>query len=335
MKRAAIIHTGGTFVMEKKPNGGLTPGHSAVGSIENHLLPRYPDINADQFELFNIDSSLITPEHWVLVAVKIKELYSRYDGFIIIHGTDTLAYTSAALSFMLMNLGKPVILTGSQLPFLDRRSDAFSNLSSALGVIGDGDLREVVVVFNNKVYRGNRVKKRDVWDFHAFYSPNFPVLIKLGISLDKKESIFLTPGDRKFEVDERICTQVLLVSIFPGLDFSSYLPLITRGRIKGIVIEAYGSGNLPSDNRGLDTLFQEAEQKGITIVVCSQSPMGGVNLELYEAAEKANRYGLISAGDMTKEAALVKLMIALGRYDKSDEVRNFLLCSIAGEKKGQ
>ncbi len=334
-KRAALIHTGGTFVMEKNLTGRLTPGHSAVSSIKNHLLPRYPDILVDQIELFNIDSSLFTPDYWILLADKIDELYRMYDGFIIIHGTDTLAYTAAALSFMLINLDKPVVITGSQLPLLERRSDAFLNLSSALEVIGDGALKEVSVAFNNKVYRGNRIKKRDVWDFHAFFSPNYPVLIKLGIGLDKKESLFLIPGASVFKTDTRICRDVLLISFYPGLDFSFYITLVKNSKVKGIVIEAYGSGNIPSDNRTLDNLFSEAAKHGIVVVVCSQSPVGKVNLELYEAAEKAGRYGLISGGDMTKEAALVKLMVALGRFQTREEVKDFMLHNIAGEKDKQ
>lgn len=335
MKQAAIIHTGGTFVMERNQTGRLTPGRSAVSSIANHLLPRYPDIHVDQFELFNVDSSLFTPDHWILLADKINELYQMYDGFIIIHGTDTLSYTAAALSFMLINLNKPVVITGSQLPFLERRSDAFLNLSSALEVIGDGALKEVSVAFNNKVYRGNRIKKRDVWDFHAFFSPNYPVLIKLGIGLEKKESLFLTPGDSIFRTDTRLCSDVLLISFYPGLDLSLYLHLVRNSRVKGIIIEAYGSGNIPSDNRALDDLFNEAAKLGVVVVVCSQSPVGKVNLELYEAAEKADRYGLISGGDMTKETALVKLMVTLGRFRTQDEIKAFMLKNIAGEKEGQ
>lgn len=318
--------------MEKSRGGKLKPGNNAVFSIEDHITPRYPEAAIDQFQLFNIDSSLISPEHWVKLAEMIDELYGDYSGFIVIHGTDTLSYTAAAMSFMLKNLDKPVVLTGSQLPFFDRRSDAYSNLVSSLDVVIDGRIKEVVVVFNNKVYRGNRVKKRDVWDFHAFYSPNMEILAKLGIGIDIRRNSAAGRIAEEFSVDTRICMDVLSVSFFPGLDFSFYLPMISDNRIRGILIEAYGSGNIPSDNPGLDLLFMEASRNDIPIVVCSQSPVGRVDLELYEAAEKALFYGLISAGDMTKEAALVKLMAALGRYDDMSGIKSFMISDISGER---
>lgn len=144
--------------METNYKGRLNPGYSAMSYIDTHVIPGYTDITIEQMQLFNIDSSLFTPRHWILLAEKIREIYDVYDGFIIIHGTDTLAFSASALSFMLMNLDKPVIFTGSQLPVFERRSDAFSNLTASLEVALNGELSEVVVVFNNKVYRGNRVK---------------------------------------------------------------------------------------------------------------------------------------------------------------------------------
>ncbi len=319
--------------METNYKGRINPGYSAMSYIDTHVIPGYTDITIEQMQLFNIDSSLFTPRHWILLAEKIREIYDVYDGFIIIHGTDTLAFSASALSFMLMNLDKPVIFTGSQLPVFERRSDAFSNLTASLEVALNGELSEVVVVFNNKVYRGNRVKKRDVWDFHAFYSPNSDILIRLGIELEKHKSLFLRRSGKRFNADTRICSSVLMIPFFPGLDFSFYHPLISGGRVKGILIEAYGSGNIPSDNPGLDELFRTSSEMGIPIVVCSQSPVGSVNLELYEAAEKASFYGLISAGDMTREASLVKLMIALGRYVSLEDIKEFMVSDIAGEKE--
>lgn len=332
MKKIAILHTGGTFVMEQNEKGRLSPGNSARAYIENHIIPGYREISIDQFQLFNIDSSLVTPSHWVLLAEKVKEIYEVYDGFIIIHGTDTLSYSAAALSFMLPGLGKPLLFTGSQLPVFEKRSDAFSNLTAALEIVLHGGLHEVAVVFNNKVYRGNRVKKRDVWDFQAFYSPNYGPLIRLGIDLEKHEDLFLPELRNNFYVDTRLSPDIIQIPFFPGLDFSFYNPVISGGRVRGVVIEAYGSGNIPSDNPGLDELFSHAAQSAIPVVVCSQSPVGGVNLELYEAAEKASFYGLISAGDMTSEASVVKLMIALGRFISLEEIKNFMTADIAGEK---
>ncbi len=333
MKKIAILHTGGTFVMVPNETGRLRPGNTAMEYIERTVIPGYRDVSVDQFQLFNIDSSLFTPSHWVSLSEKIKDIYEAYDGFIIIHGTDTLSYSAAALSFMLENLRKPVVFTGSQLPFIEKRSDAFSNLNASIEVVLHGGLHEVAVVFNNKVYRGNRVKKRDVWDFHAFYSPNYGLLIRMGIDLIKQEDLFLPESRTPFSIDTRICSDIISIPFFPGLDFSLYLSAITSGRVKGIVIQAYGSGNIPSDNRGLDKLFATASDKEIPMVLCSQSPAGRVNPELYDAAKQAEYYGLIGADDMTVEASVVKLMIALGRFGSLEEIKDFMKRNVSGEKR--
>ena len=319
--------------MKVNRSGRLQPGDAALGYIEDHVVSRYSRVKIDQYGLFNIDSSLFTPDHWVLLAEKIEELYLEYDGFIVIHGTDTLAYSAAALSFMLKGLAKPVVFTGSQLPVFEIRTDAFSNLHSSIKVVLEGNLHEVAVVFNNRVYRGNRVKKRDVWDFNAFYSPNYGVLIRLGIGLEKNESLFLPYPKVPFEVDTRICRSIAVISFFPGLDLSLYIPLIADNRIKGIVIEAYGSGNIPSGDGALDVFFKKTSESRIPVAVCSQAPVGEVDFELYEAAENASFYGLISAGDMTKEASLVKLMIGLGRHEEMEDVKSFMLEDISGERE--
>lgn len=332
MKEMVILHTGGTFAMETHKNGRLGSGVSVVEYIKTHIIPSYQDLKIDQIQLFNIDSSLFTPEHWILLAEKIRDIYDDYDGFIIIHGTDTLSYSAAALSFMLKNLSKPVIFTGSQLPYFEKRSDAFSNLSASLEVALHGNLNEVAVVFNNSAYRGNRVKKKDVFDFDAFYSPNFEILIKMGIGLEEHGSLFLPKSDKKLELDIRLCRDILIIPFFPGLDFNFYNPVLSHNNLRGILIEAYGNGNIPSDNSGLDELFSNGSEKKIPIVVCSQAPVGSVNLAIYEAAEKASFYGLISAEDMTLETTLVKLMIALGRYKTLEDIKNFMIKNIAGEK---
>ncbi len=318
--------------MEHNAGGRLGPGDTARKYIARHIIPGYSEVAIDQFQLFNVDSSLFTPAHWILLAQRIESLYEIYDGFIIIHGTDTLAYSAAALSFMLEGLDKPVVCTGSQLPVFEKRSDAFSNLNASIEVVLHGGIHEVAVVFNNNVYRGNRIKKRDVWDFHAFYSPNYGLLLRLGIDLEKHESLYLPESPGNFHVDTRLCPDIMHIPFYPGIDFSFYNPALSEGRVRGVVIEAYGSGNIPSNNPGLDELFLHASRETIPVVICSQSPKGGVNLELYEAAEKASFYGLISAGDMTRETTLVKLMIALGRFTDSAHIKSFMAADIAGEK---
>lgn len=332
-KKIAIIHTGGTFVMAHNQQGKLAPGHYAEDLIAQRVTPLYPSIIFEQIPLLNIDSSLFQPQNWTLIAEKIAEVYDEYDGFVVIHGTDTMAYTASALSFMLKNLDKAVVLTGSQLPLMATRSDAIQNLIAAIEISLYGELQEVVVVFNNTTLRGNRVKKKDAWDFHAFYSPNFPPLVKLGIGIERKRHRYLPKRSGIFEIDTRINSSVLMIPFFPGLDFSIYKPIIDENRVKGLVIEAYGSGNIPSDNPGLEELFTSASTRQIPIAVCSQSPVGRVNLSLYEVASKADFYGLISTVDMTREAALVKLMIALARYRSIKNIKKFMTANIAGEKE--
>lgn len=319
--------------MTPNQEGKLTPGHYAQEIIAQRIETLYPQVSFSQIMLLNLDSSLFQPHHWVLMSEKIAELYDEYDAFVIIHGTDTMAYTASALSFMLKNLDKVVVLTGSQLPLMATRSDAIQNLIAAIEVALYGELQEVVLVFNNTTLRGNRVKKKDAWDFHAFYSPNFEPLIKLGIGMERKQHRYLPKRSGIFEIDTRINNNVLIIPFFPGLNFSIYNPIIDENRVKGLVIEAYGSGNIPSDNLGLEELFSSAAHRQIPIAVCSQSPVGRVNLSLYEVASKTEFYGLISTVDMTREATLVKMMIALGRYRSIKNIKKFMTANIAGEKE--
>jgi len=333
MEKIAIIHTGGTFVMEPDEFAKLTPGNYAFDYIERSIFPLFKDVKIIQLPLFNIDSSLFKPEHWLKLATQIENIYHQYDGFVVIHGTDTMTYTASALSFILINLQKPVVITGSQLPLKAKRSDAFSNLVDAIYIAARSDLKEVVVTFDHKVFRGNRVKKKDVWGFDAFYSPNFPPLIKIGVNIKEKKNLYLPLNKGSFHIDSKLNEKVLLIPVFPGFDFTTLLPIVKEKNTFGIVLEAYGSGNIPSNNLGLEELFIEASKNEIPIAVCSQSPLGKVNLELYQVASKANYYGLISAIDMTRESTIVKMMIASGRFDSLDEIRDYMKSNIAGEKE--
>lgn len=333
-KKILIIHTGGTFVMESNAQGLLTPGNYAIDYISEKIQPLF-DAEIAQEQLFNLDSSLFRPTHWAQIAEHIAKNYDLYDAFVIIHGTDTMAYTASALSFMLRNLGKPVVMTGAQLPLMDRRSDAYTNLVDAVEVALFSELNEVVLIFNHTVFRGNRAKKKDAWDFDAFYSPNYDPLIKLGIGMESKKHRFLPKPAKKFEVDTRLNESVIIIPFFPGIDFSTFSVMVRNNKVKGIVIEAYGSGNIPSDNPGLEELFKDAAENSVPIAVCSQSPIGKVNLRLYEVASKAEYYGLISAVDMTREATLVKMMIALGIYSNIDDVKKFMIANCAGEKENE
>lgn len=316
--------------MQADDMGLLTPGDYAMDYIEKAVPPLF-NAELHQRQLFNIDSSLFRPRHWVDIALEIHNTYHDYDGFVIIHGTDTMAYTASALSFFLSNLDKPVVLTGSQLPLTERRSDALGNLIAAVEVANSSDIHEVAIQFNNTVFRGNRTKKKDASDFDAFYSPNYRPLVKLGISMEQFYNRFLPPPKGPLVIDTRLDSRVLLVPIFPGFDFSTIIPTVLDGKTKGLVVEAYGSGNVPSDDPGLEDFFKAAADMRVPIAICSQSPMGKVNLRLYSVASKADYYGLVSAVDMTREATIVKLMVALGRFSNLDDIKSFMQQDIAGE----
>lgn len=316
--------------MQADAAGHLSPGDYSLSYVQN-TLPKLFDAVLEQKQLFNLDSSLFKPGHWVAIAEEIKHNYYDYDGFVIVHGTDSMAYTACALSFFLENLSKPVVLTGSQLPLNAKRSDAFGNLVSAVELALYSECNEVMVQFANTAFRGNRVKKKDAWDFDAFYSPNYRNLAKLGITMECFKERYLATGTKAFNLDTRHDPSVHLAPIFPGYDYMVLTSAIESGRVKGLVIEAYGSGNVPSDDPGLKQLFFTAATRDIPIVVCSQSPIGRVDLGLYKAASDVAFYGLISAMDMTREASIVKLMVALGRYTKTEDIKAFMQKSIAGE----
>ncbi len=316
--------------MQADEAGHLSPGDYSIDYVQN-ALPKLFDAILVQTRLFNLDSSFFRPDHWVAMAEEISCSYDEYDGFVLVHGTDSMAYTACALSFFLKNLGKPVVLTGSQLPLIAKRSDAFGNLVSAVEVALYSGCNEVVVQFANTVYRGNRVKKKDAWDFDAFYSPNYRNLAKLGITMERFVERYLPMPQKPFSLDTRHDPAVHLAPIFPGYDYITLTSAVESGRIRGLVIEAYGSGNVPSDDPGLARLFAAAAERAIPIIVCSQSPIGKVDLGLYKAASDAAYYGLVSAVDMTREATIVKLMAALGRSQKIEEIKAFMQTPIAGE----
>lgn len=333
-KDIAVIHTGGTFAMESNNEGFLKPGDYAHEFIEKNIC-HYTSSAIDQHQLLNLDSAQFKPSNWIQIARYIEKIYEDYRAFIIIHGTDTMAFTASALSFILKNLSKPILLTGSQLPLKNKRSDALSNLMTAVEVAQECNINEVAVVFNNQVFRGNRVKKKNAWDFNAFYSPNYPPLIKLGINIEEHAHLYLNlkKTDEPFHIDDRLNEKVLLIPFFPGINLDMLYPLVHGRETDGIVIEAFGSGNIPINNKGLEKLFYEAAGKDIPIAVCSQSPEGKVNFSLYEVASKAHFYGLISTVDMTREATVVKLMTGLGRYKNLRTVKRFMQMNIAGEKE--
>jgi L-asparaginase len=328
MKRLLFIHTGGTLGMTGRRPDALKPG-SFFGTVKKKV-PELLALAKLELELFsNLDSSEMQPELWTQLAGLLHKKLPHFDGAVITHGTDTLAYTAAALSFMLPGLSKPVVLTGAQRPLGEVRSDARLNLIDAVTSALHGP-REVTVCFDSHLYRGNRVRKVSVAEYDAFESPNFPVLGVLGVDTRFEPGLQRSGAGKLLgAVDPR----VFLLKIFPGLDPA--LPMSLLPRVRGLVIEAHGAGNFPfshSLGRSLLPLFKEAKRTGVPVVVVSQAHRNGVDLNLYQSGSAALAEGAISGGDLTPSAAVVKLMHALAVHRTPRAVKAYIERTVAGER---
>lgn len=269
------------------------------------------------------------PELWSRMAAHLHRRLPEFDGAVVTHGTDTLAHTASALSFMLRGLPAPVVLTGAQRPLREIRSDARLNLIDAVTSAIRGP-REVTLCFDSRLYRGNRALKVKVAEYDAFESPNSPLLGTLGVDAT------FSPGLKRtgtFRVFPKLEDRVFLLKVFPGL--SPALPLQLLPHLKGLVIEAYGAGNMPMDpalGRSLLPLFREARKRGIPVVVVSQAYRNGVDLSLYESGAEALAEGAISGGDMTPVAAVAKLMHALAQTQSVEAIGRLMGRPLAGER---
>jgi L-asparaginase len=327
MPKVLLLHTGGTLGM-----AGGRPSALRPAAFFRTLKQRVPELFrlADiELELFsNLDSSEMQPELWSRMAAHLHQRLPDFDGAVVTHGTDTLAYTASALSFMLRGLPRPVVLTGSQRPLGEIRTDARLNLIDSVLSALNGP-REVTICFDSHLYRGNRTRKVKVAEYDAFESPNFPVLGILGVDATYELGLKQKGALRLFE---KLDPRVFHLKVFPGLDPA--LPLALLPHIRGLVLEAYGAGNFPLDpslGRSLHPLFTQARERGIPVVVVSQALRNGVDLTLYESGAASLAQGAISGGDMTPSAALVKLMQALAYHSSPEAVSRFIQTPIAGE----
>jgi L-asparaginase len=327
MPRLLLLHTGGTLGM-----AGGRPSALRPAAFFKTLKSRCPELFqlADiELELFcNLDSSEMQPELWSRLAAHLHRRLPDFDGAVVTHGTDTLAYTASALSFLLPGLDKPVVMTGSQRPLGEVRSDARLNLIDAVLSALQGP-PEVSICFDSHLYRGNRARKVKVAEYDAFDSPNCPLLGTLGV-----EATF-APGLRQKgprRLRERLESRVFLLKVFPGLDPA--LPLALLPQVRGLVLEAYGAGNYPlapTLGHSLLPLFREARARDVPVVVVSQAHHNGVDLSLYESGAAALAEGALSGGDMTPSAALVKLMQGLAYHQDREARARFIQTPIVGE----
>lgn len=331
--KVLIVYTGGTIGMVQDENGSLHPFaldriYDAVPQLKNC---RYA---IDSITLDNIiDSSNMTPALWVDIASIIEREYDHYDGFVVLHGTDTMAYTASALSFMFKNLAKPIILTGSQLPLGMLRSDGRENIICALEIASgqQATIPEVCIFFENHLYRGNRSTKLSAENFDAFETYNYPSLAKAGIKISFKEHLFLPMPTEPLLVRKQFDTRVAVLKLFPGIGPHVVNTLLHTPNLQGVVIETYGSGNAPTDSWFINAL-DDAIQRGIIVMNVTQCKAGSVKMRQYAASCDMDRIGVIGGGDITLEAAITKLMYLLGNFPHSkDHVRERLCQSLRGE----
>jgi len=333
-----LIYTGGTIGMVNDPVTGLLKPLDF-----DHILNQIPELY--QFDCridtltFDpvVDSSEIQPDFWLRLGSMIEEYYNVYDGFVILHGTDTMAYTASALSFLLQDLQKPVILTGSQLPIGTLRTDGKENLISSIEIAASVDehgqpmVPEVSIYFEYKLFRGNRTTKFSAETFNAFVSPNYPLLAETGVHIHyNRNAVRKTDPTKKLRLITNLDTRVMFLKIFPGL-FSQIIGEITRiPSLKAIIIETYGTGNAPTSPDFLSLLKNFIDNEGIILNI-SQCRAGSVDMDQYETGHKLKEVGVIGGKDMTYEAALTKLMFILGLDISTNEKKNMLQKSICGE----
>ena len=329
-----MLHTGGTLGMQPRdPDRAL-----ALQDISPAVLAQVPELShiaeIETEALFNVDSTDMTPSHWEAIAKRIGERIDDVDGVVITHGTDAMVYTACALSYMLRNLPKPVVLTGSQRPLVDPRSDGRANLVGACDVATRG-INEVSIYFNGMLHRGNRAKKSSSFDYSAYSSPNFPPLAQMGASFHPRAAVPVPrEGDGAFRVEGRFDDRVVSLNLIP----KNGAPVLDRLRgsgLKGVMIESYGMGNIPTREEIVGDAISALCDEGMVVAIASQCTHGEVDLSRYPGGRLAAKAGAVGTGDMTTEAATVKLMYLLGTLGAPEQVREALGRPLVGELTSQ
>lgn len=313
-----LIYTGGTIGMIKDYETGALKAFDFDQLLQNIPELQLLDCDIKTLSLKTpIDSSNMNPEYWNELCLLIASNYDTSQGFVVLHGSDTMSYTASAVSFMLENLNKPVIFTGSQLPIGDLRTDAKENLITAIQIAAlqkrnKPVVQEVCLYFEYKLYRANRTTKVSAEHFEAFDSPNYPPLITSGVHLMVNQDLLFKPSKKSFKAHNNLVTDVLLLKMYPGIPEHLVLAMLTIKEVKGVILETYGSGNTTTATWFIEAL-KATIKKGIPVVNVTQCIRGGVQMGNYETSIALKKIGVISGGDITSEAAITKMMYLLGQ----------------------
>ncbi|EAQ30888.1 MULTISPECIES: asparaginase [Idiomarina] len=330
-KNIYVAYTGGTIGMKKSAQGYVPAAGHLSQCVEN--LPEFFRDEMPRFDIHEytplMDSSDMTPSDWVRIARDIERNYHQYDGFVILHGTDTMAYTASALSFMLQDLSKPVIVTGSQIPLSALRSDGQINLLNALYIAANYPINEVSLFFNNTLFRGNRATKADANGFNAFSSPNYPSLLEAGIQIKLNAGELGKPPTVPMSVAEMTPQPIGVVMLYPGIS-AKLIDNMMQQPVKALIIQSYGVGNAPQDKQLLDS-FKRGIDQGIIIVNCTQCFKGRVNMDGYATGNALAQLGIVSGSDMTIEAALTKLHYLLSQNLSRQAIIEHITTDLRGE----
>ncbi|MFL9845325.1 asparaginase [Flavobacterium rhizosphaerae] len=332
-----LLYTGGTIGMVKNFETGALKVFNFKKLLQQ--IPELKQLDCD-IETFSfeapIDSSNMDPSQWEKIAQIIIAHYDAFDGFVVLHGSDTMSYTASALSFIVQNLAKPIILTGSQLPIGDLRTDAKENLITAIQIAslqenGTSVIKEVCLYFEYKLYRGNRTTKISAEHFHAFTSPNYPALAESGVHLKINDAALYAPEIKSgLQINYTLDGNVAIVKLFPGINATVLQAMLSIPGLKGVILETYGSGNAPSSHWFVGIL-QKAIEKGLHIVNVTQCSGGRVNMGQYETSTLLKEIGVISGADITTEAAITKMMYLLGKETAPHNFKEQFETPLCGE----
>ena len=332
-KHICILHTGGTIGMIRSHQGYMPKeGYletvlSSISDLNDESMPRYSFVEMSPL----LDSSDMAVNDWNKIGEEIAKRYEDFDGFVVLHGTDTMAYTASALSFMLKNLNKPVILTGSQIPLCEVRSDGVDNLVTSIIIAAHGRVNEVCLYFGGRLLRGNRATKMSADGLLAFDSPNCPRLAEAGISI---RYLPVPPPPKCEDAPLTLCrfddVPIGVLKVFPGISFPIFDKLMTE-KLRGIVLETFGAGNIPGEGDSLLPIIRKAFNAGSVVTVCSQCPQGTVSLGTYATSSPLKEAGAVSGYDMTTESAVAKLYYLFSQGLSKEEIKRLMEENLRGE----